>query len=343
MGDFVGLDDLMTEHPKVVSGMIDIFGSWIDRYGIDGFRIDTAKHVNPEFWQAFVPAMAARAKARGIPNFHIFGEVYTDSLDPGQLARHTRIDKLPTVLDFAFRAAVLSTVAGPRGTDQFEQLFAGDALYEGGEETARRLPTFTGNHDAGRFAFYVRKGFPAADDSEVLKRVNLGHAMMFLLRGVPVVYSGDEQGFAGDGGDQDARETLFASKVASYNDNKLVGTTATTATDNFVTTHPIYLALSDMARMRAAEPALRRGKQTLRARTDKPGLFAVSRLLDGREVLVAFNTSTNPLEANVEVEVGSLAFASLHGNCAPAASAPGSVRVKIAPLDYVVCAAGTAQ
>ena len=343
MGDFVGLDDLMTEHPKVVSGMIDIFGSWIDRYGIDGFRIDTAKHVNPEFWQAFVPAMAARAKARGIPNFHIFGEVYTDSLDPGQLARHTRIDKLPTVLDFAFRAAVLSTVAGPRGTDQFEQLFAGDALYEGGEETARRLPTFTGNHDAGRFAFYVRKGFPAADDSEVLKRVNLGHAMMFLLRGVPVVYSGDEQGFAGDGGDQDARETLFASKVASYNDNKLVGTTATTATDNFVTTHPIYLALSDMARMRAAEPALRRGKQTLRARTDKPGLFAVSRLLDGREVLVAFNTSTNPLEANVEVEVRSLAFASLHGNCAPAASAPGSVRVKIAPLDYVVCAAGTAQ
>ena len=343
MGDFVGLDDLMTEHPKVVSGMIDIFGSWIDRYGIDGFRIDTAKHVNPEFWQAFVPAMAARAKARGIPNFHIFGEVYTDSLDPGQLARHTRIDKLPTVLDFAFRAAVLSTVAGPRGTDQFEQLFAGDALYEGGEETARRLPTFTGNHDAGRFAFFVRKGFPAADDSEVLKRVNLGHAMMFLLRGVPVVYSGDEQGFAGDGGDQDARETLFASKVASYNDNKLVGTTATTATDNFVTTHPIYLALSDMARMRAAEPALRRGKQTLRARTDKPGLFAVSRLLDGREVLVAFNTSTNPLEANVEVEVGSLAFASLHGNCAPAASAPGSVRVKIAPLDYVVCAAGTAQ
>ena len=131
--------------------------------------------------------------------------------------------------------------------------------------------------------------------------------------------------------------------MASYNDNKLVGTTATTATDNFVTTHPIYRALSDMARMRAAEPALRRGKQTLRARTDKPGLFAVSRLLDGREVLVAFNTSTNPLEANVEVEVGSLAFASLHGNCAPAASAPGSVRVKIAPLDYVVCAAGTAQ
>src|SRR5256885_9837835 len=70
-----GLDDLMTENPRVVRGFIDIYGAWIDEYGIDGFRIDTARHVNPEFWQAFVPAMLARARARGIPNFHIFGEV----------------------------------------------------------------------------------------------------------------------------------------------------------------------------------------------------------------------------------------------------------------------------
>jgi glycosidase len=343
MGDFVGLDDLMTEHPKVVSGMIDIFGGWIDHYGIDGFRIDTARHVNPEFWQAFVPAMIARATAKGIPNFHIFGEIGGVGLEPGKLAVHTHIAAFPSVIDFAFRQAVINTVGGSAPTEQLEELFAQDPLYNGGEAAARLQPTFISNHDNGRFAYFVRQALPKVSDEEVLKRVILGHAMMLTLRGVPVIYSGDEQGFAGDGWDQDARETLFASKVASYNDNKLVGTTATTAQANFVTTHPIYRALSDMARMRAAEPALRRGKQTLRARTDKPGLFAVSRLLDGREVLVAFNTSTEPLEANVEVEVGSLTFASLHGYCAPAASAPGSVRVKIAPLDYVVCAAGTAQ
>ena len=39
-GDFVGLDDLMTENPRVVQGFIDIFGAWIDRYAIDGFRIE---------------------------------------------------------------------------------------------------------------------------------------------------------------------------------------------------------------------------------------------------------------------------------------------------------------
>ena len=85
-GDFVGLDDLATEHPRVLAGFIDIFGSWIDRFGIDGFRIDTAKHVNPEFWRSFVPAMMAKARARGIPNFHIFGEVATSDYDPALLA-----------------------------------------------------------------------------------------------------------------------------------------------------------------------------------------------------------------------------------------------------------------
>jgi glycosidase len=343
MGDFVGLDDLMTENPKVISGMIDIFGGWIDRYGIDGFRIDTARHVNPEFWQAFVPAMIAKAKAKGIPNFHVFGEIGGVGLEPGKLAVHTHTAAFPATIDFAFRQAVINTVGGNAPTEQLEELFAQDPLYKGGEAMALIQPTFISNHDNGRFAYFVRQALPKASDDEVLKRVILGHAMMMTLRGVPVIYSGDEQGFAGDGWDQDARETLFASKVASYNDNKLVGTTATTAQANFVTTHPIYKALGDMGRIRAAEPALRRGKQVLRARIDKPGLFAVSRILNGREVLVAFNTSTAPLDANVQVETSSMAFKSLHGACAPTAWAPGSVRVTIAPLDYVVCAAGGAK
>ena len=106
LGDFFGLDDLMTENPRVVQGFIDIYGDWIERYSVDGFRIDTARHVNPEFWRAFVPAMLKRARSEGIPNFHIFGEVAAEGVDVAQLARHTRVDGLPSVLDFAFAHAV---------------------------------------------------------------------------------------------------------------------------------------------------------------------------------------------------------------------------------------------
>src|SRR3546814_16117549 len=95
----------------------------------------------------------------------------------------------------------------------FEALFAGDSLYEHGLATAVTLPTFTGNHDHGRFSTAVRKAFPAAGDGEVLKRVELATAMLFALRCVPANYSGHEHGFVGDGDAWDTRQELFASQV----------------------------------------------------------------------------------------------------------------------------------
>jgi glycosidase len=340
-GDFSGLDDLYTEHPRVVAGLIEVFGSWIDRFGVDGFRIDTAKHVNPEFWQAFVPAMLERAKARGIPNFHIFGEVYQDTMEPGTLAVHTRVDRYPSVLDFAFRAAALQTLAGDKGTGTWERLFFGDPLYEGGADKAMQLPTFLSNHDAGRFSMFVRRALPNAADEEVLDRVALGHVMMLTLRGVPTIYSGDEQGFVSDEGDQGAREDMFPSKVAIYNDNDLVGTDATTAVSNFDRNHSLYRLIATVAKVRADTPALRRGRQLVRASGQKPGLFAASRFdpTTGKEVLLLFNTSTQPVTQNVAVEVNSRRFSALAGQCATEASAPGSVAVSLAGLGYAVCAA----
>jgi glycosidase len=319
-GDFAGLDDLMTENPRVVQGFIDIYGAWIDRYSVDGFRIDTARHVNSEFLQAFVPAMLARARARGIPNFHIFGEVYTGAMDVALLARHTRLHEMPAVLDFAFAAAVRESVAGARGTDVLERLFADDVLYEGGADTALQLPTFISNHDQGRFAAHVRAARPGVSDEEVSRRTMLAHAMLLTLRGVPVLYYGDEQGFVGTTWDQDARQDLFG---------------------HFDRDHSNYRGFAQLAHLRVAEPALRRGRQITRAASMAPGLFAVSRIdpVAGREVLVAFNTSGNPVSARVHVNVSSRYFSSLHGQCQPEVTAPGIYAVTLPPLDYILCGA----
>lgn len=344
-GDFFGLDDLMTESPVVIDGIIEIFGAWIDRFGVDGFRVDTARHVNPEFWARFVPAMRERARLRGIPNFHIFGEVARTMLDPGGLARHTRVDGFPAVLDFAFREAVLQTVAGTRGTDAFETVFDGDELYEGGAPAALQLPTFTSNHDHGRLAHFVRGAFPQASAAEVLARVRLANAMLLTLRGVPTIYSGDEQGFAGDGIDQDAREDMFASRVASYNDNALVGSASTTATANFDTAHVLYRQIAELAALRRSLPALTRGRQRLRHRQETPGLLAISRIdpANGTEVLLLFNTSATPVERQVEIEARSTRFRTRAGDCTPHASAPGSVRIRLPAFGYAVCQAEVAR
>jgi len=340
-GDFAGLDDLATENPKVVQGFIDIYGRWIDAFGIDGFRIDTAKHVNPEFWQAFVPAMLARAKARGIPNFHIFGEVYNDAVDPGSLARHTRVAGLPAVLDFSFARAVIDAVGGTTGTAVFERLFDGDVLYKGGPATALQLPTFLGNHDMGRFAMFVKQANPGASADELLKRVMLGHAMLLTLRGVPTIYYGDEQGFVSDGGDQLAREDMFASMVDVYNDNDLIGTDATTASANFDPAHPLYREIAALSAIRRKTPALLHGTTKLRAISEKPGLLAVSRFDpdSGREVLLAFNTSATPVSANIAIDMKSAAFTSLLGDCPAHAAAPGSLSLTLPAFGTAICQA----
>lgn len=331
-GDFAGLDGLMTEHPRVVTGMIEIFGGWIDRYGIDGFRIDTARHVNPEFWQAFVPAMLERAEARGIPNFHIFGEVY-DS-DPAVLSRFTRVDGFPAVLDFAFQSVVTDVVGRGKPTEMLAKLYDADVNYEGGAETAMQLPTFLGNHDMGRIGNFIQVANPDIGDEELLARVRLAHAVMMFTRGVPTLYYGDEQGFAGDGGYGGSRQDMFATQVASYADDRIVGGRRAP----YDTEAPLYRAISEMAALRQAHAGLRRGRQVVRQSGDGAGLFAVSRFdQPERETLIVFNTSTAPITAQIEVENASTVWRSIHGECATTASAPASLRVTVAPLDYMIC------
>jgi glycosidase len=166
----------------------------------------------------------------------------------------------------------------------------------------------------------------------------LANAMLFLLRGVPVVYYGDEQGFVGHDVDQAARQDMFASQVANYNDQALLGTDATTAVDNFNALHPLYQQIARLSAWRKQYPELRRGRQVVRAQSREPGLFAASRIGNqGREVLVAFNTSTTPVTARVQIETTTAAFTSITGDC-PKPDAPGSVQLTVPPLGYVACA-----
>lgn len=339
-GDFSGLDDIATEDPRVVAEFIDVFGSWIDRFGVDGFRIDTAKHVNPGFWRSFVPAMLARARANGIPNFHIFGEVAVSEYDPALLATWTREAGLPSVLDFGFTYAVLPALAG-KGNALLSRLMEDDALYTGGKATALRLPTFLSNHDQGRMPFLIRNIAPNLSDDNLLKRQMLGHALLFGLRGVPVIYSGDEQGMIGRGGDQLARQDMFPSKVELYNTEKLLGTSATTAQSNFDPTHPLYRLIAQLAEVRRTTPALQSGGTKLRVTSQQAGLFAISRFdpVTHHEVLLAFNTSDQPVEGAVETEVASQQFKALAGPCPAAPTAPGSTRITLPPLGFAICAA----
>ena len=245
-GDFFGLDDLWTEKPEVQDGLIDVFKDMVTDYDIDGFRIDTVKHVNDEFWDAFGPELRAHASSLGKDDFFMFGEVF--SFDVPFLSRFTTDLPLDAVLDFGFQGTARN-FAGQNGTtDNVASFYAADDYYTDADSNAYSLPLFLGNHDIGRTGLFMKQDNPGASDAELVAREEFAHALMYFGRGMPVVYYGDEQGFTGDGGDQDARPDMMPSLVGTYNDDDLIGTTATTADANFDITHPLYVTLAEYRR-----------------------------------------------------------------------------------------------
>jgi glycosidase len=338
-GDFAGLDDLNTEHPTVVRGMIDIYKSWITDFRIDGYRIDTAKHVRPEFWAEFTPEIMAHARAEGIEHFHVFGEVY--EYDPGQLARYITQARLPAFLDFAFQGTAQGFVTGAEPGMRFQELFNIDHVYPGGEATAAILPTFLGNHDMGRMSMFIRNAEPDISDADLLDRLILAHGLMMFSRGVPTIYYGDEQGFISDGNDRAAREDMFPSVVESYNDNDLVGTDATTADNNFDTSHPLYQAIAQMAAIRQDNQVIRRGRLLTRYAGNEESVLVISRIdeASGDEVVIAFNAEDEARQLNVEVDGRNTSWEALWGECAGQSAAVGTVALDIPARGFVVCRA----
>ena len=83
--------------------MIDIYEHWIADFGVDGFRIDTMKHVDDEFWQQFGPEVLQFARDHGKREFFMFGEVFDTT--KAFTSHFTTHDRMQAVLDFPFQDA----------------------------------------------------------------------------------------------------------------------------------------------------------------------------------------------------------------------------------------------
>ncbi|NUS64818.1 MAG: pullulanase-type alpha-1,6-glucosidase [Saccharothrix sp.] len=297
-GDFFGLDDLMTEHPTVVKGMKRIFTSWIDTLGIDGYRVDTVKHVNMEFWQALAPHVKQYAAMRGKKDFFVFGEVF--DADPAVTSRYTTTGRMQATLDFPFQSGAARFLSG-QGAARLGEVLVEDDRYTDADSNASSLPTFLGNHDMGRIAWMVREGRPGISEAELLDRLELGNALLYLWRGNPVVYYGDEQGFAGTGGDKLARQDMFSSQTPEYAAEDLVGSDRTGAADNFRADHPLYRQLKGLAKFVDGDPVWREGNQELRlVRGDVIAFSRTGRTQQVEHVVVA-NAGTTPATVDVPV------------------------------------------
>lgn len=333
-GDFYGLDDIMTEDAEIVTALADAYGQWIERFGISGFRIDTAKHVDPWFYKRFLPLIQQKASASGVPDFTSFAEVWLT--DPVQLSEQMRRRGLPSVLDFPFQDTVRGFVTTQATGRSLAALFADDDYYTTATTNAQGLATFLGNHDMGRIGFFLTTQ-TSDSPTELLERDLLAHELLFLTRGVPVVYYGDEVGMtgSGDGRDQRARQDMFPTRVAEWQTEERIGSPPIGTGSAFEVASPIQARIRELNGLRTAHPALGTGPQATRLATD--AVFAISRfdMQARREYAVAFNTSDQPEQVSIPTSTPSSTWTAIQGS-ASTTDASARLTTTIPPRSSVI-------
>jgi alpha-amylase len=344
-GDVFGLDDLFTEKPAVLNGLVRIYAEWIEKYRLDGFRVDTARHVNAGFWRLWDPKMVAAARIVGVKDFQIFGEVFVaDAIDQSAYVRDRGI---PSLLDFPFQDAASGYASGGSSALAMLHRFQDDDYYRTPDGSDPLPPTFLGNHDMGRAAFEIEQqaGGGLAGDA-LLRHLELGYDLLYLSRGAPVVYYGDEVGMMGTGGDQQARQDMFPTQVSDWQTQPRVGSPPIGKGSSFdVTNNPLEAEMKQLGALRETNPALGSGWTV--PRYAKGGVLVVSRIdpATRTEYLEAFNNGDTAAGLTVQTATPSAEWQTLLGPVpfAPIRSdAAGKVQVAVPAVGAILLKATAA-
>lgn len=168
---FEGHDALVTlnhENTEVRELVRGAMAHWLDR-GIDGWRLDAAYAVAPDFWRAVIEPLRER-----FPAAWFVGEVIH-----GDYAEYVAESGLDSVTQYELWQATRNSI-------QERNLFELDwTLQRHNTFSAAFLPmTFVGNHDVTRIA-------SAIDDE---RHHGPAVALLMFVAGTPSVYAGDEHG-----------------------------------------------------------------------------------------------------------------------------------------------------
>jgi glycosidase len=307
-GDFLSLKELDLRRADVLDALIRAYKYWIALADIDGFRVDTVKHMESSATAIFCNAIREYARRIGKHNFFIFGEIVADDATLQRyLGRNSRIEgtnerfpSLDAALDFPLYFILEETIKGflsPTLLRERYERFKTEYADHG--EAGQYFVTFVDNHDQmSRPYRRFMHGNPFPEQA--------ASAIGYLLtsQGVPCIYYGTEQGFDG-GGDHDSyvRECMFGGNWGAFD---------TTGAHFFTPSHPIYKSIARVAAIRRNEPALRYGRQYFREISGNGNDFgypidgrctlAYSRILDDTEVLVALNLDAAPRADYITVD-----------------------------------------
>lgn len=344
-------------HPSpALTALTEIYKFWIAFADIDGYRVDTVKHMEPGATRYFTAVIKEFAQSLGKENFYLIGEITGgrerafDTLETTGLDAALGINDIPDRLDYLAK--------GYRNPSDYFDLFRNSILVGKNSHTwyGRHVVTLFDDHDQ------VRKGNDKARFCG--DKVNRGYDFLpaalglnLTSMGIPCLYYGTEQAFDGAGdNDRFLRECMFGGDFGSLQ---------STGRHFFDEDHPACRFIAEVARIRRERIALRRGRQYLRSISEsgEEGTFGLphligtemrsvvpwSRIFNNHEVLLAINTDADsPRAAWVTIDnhlhgagaalscLFSTDPAAIGGQVAVEARNGKAVRLAVPPAGFVI-------
>jgi glycosidase len=323
--DFVGDRDINYDQPRVLDDVARCYKYWIALTDCDGFRIDTLKHIDQQSGRNLCGTIKEFAAGLGKADFFLVGEVAGGNYD-ADLYLEILGSNLNATLDITEIRPTLTNVAKglAKPSDYFTMTRAWDDDLGSHRNSGKRRVSILDDHDHVSGA-KIRFSSDAASDHQVVA----GVALQLFGLGIPCIYYGTEQAFAGperderqkflpDYGvgnpppDKYLREAMFGPEHPRR--PGLAGLTAgsagfdpgmpgfgpfgTSGAHCFNSQAPAYVRIAALNAVRAQFPSLRYGRQYQRPISNFGADFALplagefiawSRILDDEEALCVVN------------------------------------------------------
>jgi glycosidase len=285
------MPDLNYANPAVTAQMEDVARFWLEDVGVDGFRLDGAKHLIEEeqiqenseashvWYQGF------RTFYKGVnPQAAAVGEIWSNT---EFVASYLQGDQLDLAFEFDLAASLLKS-AGIRQASPFRETLQSD--YE--EFELHQFATFITNHDQDRVMSQL---FNSVDSAK------LAGALLLTAPGVPFIYYGEEIGMAGQKPDEKIRTPMQWS--ADKNGGFSPGTPWEPVNRDYAQKNvagesadpnSLLSLYRSLIRLRNEHAALRVGDLSI-VQTDNRFVYASLRLSKEEAVLVVVNLKNDPV------------------------------------------------
>jgi len=243
--------------PHVAQYLVGAGETWID-HGVDDFRLDAIKYVFPDFVSRFTNAMISHLESLGHSDPYIVGEWSNGGVgEQNSLKFANDYDLFKTrILDFKLSFALNRFIGGPY--EHSTEKMSGNEL---GEFLRRRVEAFNGNDDwTGTFidnhdqirTMTRLEAIGVSTETERRQRMDLATVMLMTVRGIPIVYYGDEQYLAV----YDAPGVTYEAKYINSGNDDPWNRPGMQSWDE---TTPAFRTISILAGLRANNPAIWRG------------------------------------------------------------------------------------